>query len=244
MFEYRQATPFRQDIDADRTSRSTRRTPGASRRSITLNYGVRWEPWFPQDSKDQAFYSFDIGRLRAGDAQQGVPECASRTPLSRRCGIPGHDRHEDRMVEHRAARRRFVGSRRATAAPSMRAGYGHDRRLRHRPVLLRLALGSAVRSRAASHRGAPRRSVGLGGQNESVPGRSSSGANYPFSRPLYVTVHHGAVRHQDHAQPQLERRAAAPGRRQHGGVGDLPRQPHGQHVGRGRRQPGARPRAA
>ena len=138
--------------------------------SVTLNYGVRWEPWFPQDSVGprglQLRRRADAGR----NPQHGVPAGAGRPLLSRRPGVPGQDRHEDRVVEHRAARRRFVGSERRrphVAARRLR----HDRRFRDRPVLLRLALGAAVRSGTASHRRAARRSVGRGRPDQPVPGR-------------------------------------------------------------------------
>ena len=65
----------------------------------------------------------------------------------------------------------------------------HDRRLRDRPVLLRFALGAAVRPGAAADRRAVRRSVGLGRTDESVPG--SPPTAYPWASalyPLFITV--------------------------------------------------------
>src|SRR5688572_3807856 len=65
IFEYRQSTPFRQDITQPYYALYGQDTWRVSPQ-MTLNYGARWEPWFPQNSQDRAFYSFDIGRLRAG----------------------------------------------------------------------------------------------------------------------------------------------------------------------------------
>jgi len=33
---------------------------------LTLNYGVRWEPWFPQQLTNNAIYNFDFGKFAAG----------------------------------------------------------------------------------------------------------------------------------------------------------------------------------
>ena len=46
--------------------------------NVTLNYGVRWEPWFPQTAQDEAVYNFDIERMRGRHAQHGVPAGARR----------------------------------------------------------------------------------------------------------------------------------------------------------------------
>ena len=48
-----------------------------------MNYGVRWEPWFPQQHQQSQIYNFDINRFNAGTAQHGVPAGASRA-----CRIP------------------------------------------------------------------------------------------------------------------------------------------------------------
>src|SRR6185503_10149493 len=63
MFEFREATPFRQDITQNYAALYGQDTWSVSPH-ITLNYGARWEPWFPQNSNDGNFYSFDIDRYR------------------------------------------------------------------------------------------------------------------------------------------------------------------------------------
>src|SRR6185436_16863337 len=34
--------------------------------TMTLNYGLRWEPWFPQQQRNGAIYNFDIQKYLAG----------------------------------------------------------------------------------------------------------------------------------------------------------------------------------
>ena len=46
--------------------------------TMTLNYGVRWEPWFPQQHQNGAIYNFSPDGFRAGTQQHGVPAGASR----------------------------------------------------------------------------------------------------------------------------------------------------------------------
>ena len=65
VFEFRQSTPFRQDIKQPYFAVYAQDTWRASP-SLTFNYGVRWEPWFPQDSVDKAVYTFDAERMRNG----------------------------------------------------------------------------------------------------------------------------------------------------------------------------------
>jgi len=63
MFEYRQATPFHQDITQNYVALYGQDTWHLSSH-VTLNYGARWEPWFPQNSADGNFYNFDATRYR------------------------------------------------------------------------------------------------------------------------------------------------------------------------------------
>jgi hypothetical protein len=88
IFEYRQSTPFRQNIDQPYFALYGQDTWRVSP-SITFNYGVRWEPWFPQDSKDRAFYSFDIDRLRAGERSKVFPNAPPGLHYPGDEGFPG-----------------------------------------------------------------------------------------------------------------------------------------------------------
>jgi hypothetical protein len=73
VFEFRQATPFRQDIKQPYFALYGQDTWRVSP-NITLNYGVRWEPWFPQDSVDRAVYTFDAERMRNGIRSTVYPQ--------------------------------------------------------------------------------------------------------------------------------------------------------------------------
>jgi hypothetical protein len=73
VFEFRQATPFRQDIKQPYFALYAQDTWRASP-SVTVNYGVRWEPWFPQDSIDKAVYTFDAQRMQNGIRSTVYPQ--------------------------------------------------------------------------------------------------------------------------------------------------------------------------
>jgi carboxypeptidase family protein len=42
--------------------------------TMTLNYGVRWEPWFPQQHQNNAVYNFSPDRFRAGERSRVFPQ--------------------------------------------------------------------------------------------------------------------------------------------------------------------------
>ena len=41
---------------------------------MTLNYGVRWEPWFPQQHQNGAIYNFSPDRFNAGQRSRVFPQ--------------------------------------------------------------------------------------------------------------------------------------------------------------------------
>ena len=51
--------------------------------TMTLNYGARWEPWFPQQHQNGAIYNFSVARLQRRGAQPGIPTGPARIHLSR-----------------------------------------------------------------------------------------------------------------------------------------------------------------
>jgi Carboxypeptidase regulatory-like domain len=73
VFEYRQAAPFVQDITQFYMGLYAQDTWRVSSK-LTLNYGMRWEPWFPQESQDLSVYSFDINRMKAGTRSTVHPQ--------------------------------------------------------------------------------------------------------------------------------------------------------------------------
>jgi hypothetical protein len=73
VFEYRQSTPFRQDIKQKYFGVYGQDTWRLSSR-VTLNYGLRWEPWFPQQHQNGAIYNFSTERFRAGQRSTVFPQ--------------------------------------------------------------------------------------------------------------------------------------------------------------------------
>jgi hypothetical protein len=73
VFEFRQAPPFTVDDRQKYFAAYAQDTWRVSPR-VTLNYGVRWEPWFPQQHQKGQIYNFDAERLRAGTRSQVYPQ--------------------------------------------------------------------------------------------------------------------------------------------------------------------------
>ena len=42
--------------------------------NMTLNYGIRWEPWFPQQHQNGAIYNFSVERFRSGQQSTVFPQ--------------------------------------------------------------------------------------------------------------------------------------------------------------------------
>ena len=122
VFEFRQATPFRQDIkqpyfalygqDAWRVSSS-----------VTLNYGARWEPWFPQDSVDRAVYNFDAERMRAGTRSTVYPQAPAGLYYPGDPGFPGNSGMKT-VWSNIAPRVGVSWDPKGDGRTSLRAGYG------------------------------------------------------------------------------------------------------------------------
>ena len=65
VFTYRQATPFLLDATQKNFGLYAQDTWRVSDK-ITANYGVRWEPWFPQQHQNNAIYNFSTAAFQAG----------------------------------------------------------------------------------------------------------------------------------------------------------------------------------
>ena len=73
LFTFRQATPF--ILDATQRNfgvyaQDTWRTSS----KVTVNFGVRWEPWFPQQHQNKAIYNFSTARFLAGQRSTIYPD--------------------------------------------------------------------------------------------------------------------------------------------------------------------------
>jgi hypothetical protein len=69
--EYRNANPFVQNPTQHYLNLYAQDTWTRSR--LTLNYGLRWEPWFPQQHQNIAHYAFEPDRFRAGTVSRTFP---------------------------------------------------------------------------------------------------------------------------------------------------------------------------
>jgi hypothetical protein len=122
IFEYRQATPFQQDITQNYVAFYGQDTWRLSP-NVTLNYGVRWEPWFPQDSQDKAFYAFDAGRLKAGERSKVFPAAPPGLHYPGDEGFPGTTGMKT-VWSNVAPRVGVSWDPRGDGRTSVRAGYG------------------------------------------------------------------------------------------------------------------------
>ena len=83
---------------------------------MTLNYGVRWEPWFPQQHQNSAVYNFYVDRFRAGQRSTVFPQAPPGLHYPGDEGFPGKAGMNTEWSNIAAARRRRRGIRTATAA--------------------------------------------------------------------------------------------------------------------------------
>ena len=122
VFEYRQSTPFRQDIKQPYYALYGQDTWRVSP-NITVNYGVRWEPWFPQDAVDGAVYTFDADRMRAGIRSKVYPLAPAGLYYPGDEGFPG--KSGMRTIWTNVAPRGGVSwDPKGDGRTSLRAGYG------------------------------------------------------------------------------------------------------------------------
>jgi len=73
VFEFRQSTPFTLDIEQKYVGLYAQDTWRLSPQ-VTMNYGLRWEPWFPQQHQQSQIYNFDINRFQAGRRSTTYPQ--------------------------------------------------------------------------------------------------------------------------------------------------------------------------
>ena len=122
VFEFRESTPFRQDITQGYVALYGQDTWRVSPK-VTLNYGVRWEPWFPQNSNDGAFYSFSADRMKANTHSTVFPNAPAGLYYPGDPGFPG--KTGMRTVWTNLNPRVGVSwDPRADGRTSVRAGYG------------------------------------------------------------------------------------------------------------------------
>ena len=122
VFEFREATPFRQNIKQPYFALYAQDTWRVSP-NITLNYGARWEPWFPQDSVDKAVYTFDVDRMWNNVRSTVYPEAPAGLYYPGDPGFPGNSGMN--IVWSNIAPRVGVSwDPKGDGRQSIRAGYG------------------------------------------------------------------------------------------------------------------------
>ncbi|MGE3843643.1 MAG: hypothetical protein AB7I50_18890, partial [Vicinamibacterales bacterium] len=87
VFEFRQAPPFTLDIKQKYFGLYAQDTWRLAPQ-FTLNYGVRWEPWFPQQHQQSQIYNFDINRFNAGTKSTVFPQAPAGLAYPGDAGFP------------------------------------------------------------------------------------------------------------------------------------------------------------
>jgi len=88
VFEFREGAPFTLDARQKSFGIYAQDTWRLSPK-VTLNAGVRWEPWFPQQHQNNAIYNFDIDRFNAGQISTVFPDALPGFLYPGDAGFPG-----------------------------------------------------------------------------------------------------------------------------------------------------------
>ena len=115
VFEFRQSTPFRQDIKQPYFAVYAQDTWRVSP-SITLNYGVTVGAMVPAGQRRQGGLQLRRERMQAGIRSTVYPQAPAGLYYPGDPGLPGQLRHEDRVVESSRLAWASRGIRKATAA--------------------------------------------------------------------------------------------------------------------------------
>ena len=143
VFEYRQATPFQLDVTQRNFGLYGQDTWRLSS-TMTMNYGVRWEPWFPQQHQNNAVYNFSVDRLMAGQRSKVYPQAPPGFTYPGDEGFPSKaGMNPDWMnIQPRVG---VSWDPSGDGRTSVRAGYGMNGDFIAGAVLLRRVPGTAVR---------------------------------------------------------------------------------------------------
>ena len=122
VFEFRQSTPYILDNKQAYFALYGQDTWRLSPR-FTLNYGARWEPWFPMSVRNNSIYNFDAGRMRAGTRSEVIPQAPPGLYYPGDPGFPGKS-GMNTVWSNIAPRVGISWNPRADGRTAVRAGYG------------------------------------------------------------------------------------------------------------------------
>ena len=91
---------------------------------VTLNYGVRWDPWFPQQLANGAIYNFDIARYRAVTRSTVFPNAPPGLTFPGDEGFPNGKAGIDKKWATFTPRVAMAWDPAGDGKMSVRAGYG------------------------------------------------------------------------------------------------------------------------
>jgi len=91
--------------------------------TMTLNYGVRWEPWFPQQQVNGAVYNFSIDTFKAGTRSKVFPLAPPGFTYPGDAGFPNGKAGMNIDWLNFAPRAGFAWDPKADGRMSVRAGY-------------------------------------------------------------------------------------------------------------------------
>jgi hypothetical protein len=91
---------------------------------LTLNYGARWEPWFPQQHQNGAIYNFSVERFHAGQRSRVFPQAPPGFTYPGDEGFPNGKAGMHTEWLNIAPRVGVAWDPRGDGRMSIRAGYG------------------------------------------------------------------------------------------------------------------------
>jgi hypothetical protein len=92
--------------------------------TMTVNYGVRWEPWFPQQHDNGAVYNFSVDRFRAGQRSGVFPQAPPGFTYPGDEGFPNGKAGMHTVWSNITPRVGVAWDPNADGRMSIRAGYG------------------------------------------------------------------------------------------------------------------------
>ena len=91
---------------------------------MTLNYGLRWEPWFPQQHDNGAVYNFSVERFRAGQRSSVFPQAPPGFTYPGDAGFPNGKAGMHTVWSNLTPRVGLAWDPAGDGRMSVRAGYG------------------------------------------------------------------------------------------------------------------------